>query len=269
MDASPVGRVESVSVGDVVNTVIDGLTYDAVKYLVGPALVTVAASIVMTTVLKKLTAWKEFITFVAWTFVAVATLFYLIGSTTPRPRFAGGIRNVVVLDTGNTHNSAVLITVSILNTGTMQSITKGWSVTVSKNGVIYHGFELPLTHDIPVEVPAHGDVYPMSMTYHADDNMLTKSVVPVPSGAGVAGILYVGFADLDVSFFKSDVDVTVTYEDVFSTKYTSTLRMTASFGTVTVVPGLHTDMVCRFPAGQIPLTISPLVASPPTPAPPK
>jgi hypothetical protein len=74
---------------------------------------------------------------------------------------------------------------------------------------------------------------------------------PIQPGGITPGILYVVFKNIDANIFKSGADVTVNYEDVFSTSGIATIKVTGRVEPIGTPPGLHTNMVCPAPPGGL------------------
>jgi hypothetical protein len=241
-----------VSIGDYVNTIVDGITYDVTRTLLVPAIVTVSGTIIMRTIFQKLKPWKEMASFVLWTFIALVTVFYFIGSRPSEPRLVGSVTAAVTGGTNNGKDTMAIITMNIINAGTMQSIVKGWQVSAIINGNKYDGSLAQMPKDVRLLMPDLGIDSPSELIYHSDDDILIKTISAIQPGSMVPGTIFVIFKGVDPNVMKAGADIIVSYEDVFSKGYTTTVRITARSSVLGVTAGLHTDMVCRIPPGGVP-----------------
>jgi hypothetical protein len=267
----PASGIESL-LHNLIDTVIDGITYDAAKLLLGSLLVTGAVTAIVRAVFKRLEAKKELFAFSAWTFIAVATVLFLVGTRTVAPELVGAIDTIVINGAANSTDSIGVLAVGITNIGSMQSIVQKWTVAAELNGVVYEGTMLPMPPTMTLLLPDVGIEAPTKVTYYSEDNVLTKSSTPIQTGAKVSGILLVLIKGVDPPVLKTGATFYVGYADAVGKTYSVSLRMTAKSSTIGLITGIKTDLICRAPPGLLaPATspINPPAASPPSPAPPE
>jgi len=247
------------SLSDVFQVIYDGIVYDLLKYLVGPLIVTAAASVILKKVFHKLENKKEAIHFWIASFVAICTLFYFIGANVQKPGLVGSIQSVIGGSADNQQDTVMVITMSILNTGSMQSIAKNFHVEADANGVKYPATftAMPTTFTFSNQILAGRPNTPDHITYHNEDNLLEKAMLPIQPGGIMPGILFVSFPGVSPSLLHGVVDYTVTWEDIFSKKYAATFKQTGVLATPLGYPGLHTEMVCPVPPANAPLPAQP------------
>jgi hypothetical protein len=237
-----------------ITIVIEGITFDIIKRLVGSIIVTLMLTFIAKMIFKKLSKMRETIYFASAMFVAIFTTLLLANPLSQGPNFAGGIQQVMTGPFNNDHDTIGVITMSLVNTGSMQSIAKNWTAEAVINGRKYTpSFLFPAPKNITFTGLERGGANaPTAMTFHSEDSILEKSTSPIQPGALMTGVLFIFFQNVEPSVFKTGADFTVNYEDVFSKKYASTMKTTAKFESVGTFPGLHTDMVCPIPPGGLP-----------------
>ena len=234
--------------------VIEGATFELVKRVVGSIIVTFALTYVGAKVFRKLSKLREMIYFSLAMFVAIFTTLLLANPLSQGPNFAGAVQQVLTGGYNNDHDTIAIITMSIVNSGSMQSVAKNWTVETSVNGRKYiPSFLVPAPKNFTFTgLERGGPGSPSAMTFHGEDSILEKSMSPIQPGALVAGVLFVFFQNVDPSVFKGGADFTVNYEDVFSKTYAAPFKTTAKFDAVATFPGLHTDLACPVPPGGMP-----------------
>ena len=236
---------------DLRQIITDGAIYDVVKYVVLSVIVAAAGTALAQRISTKLKTYKELGPVFLLGFVAIFVVLFALGGKSQQPNFIGGIPTVTAGNLNNGHDTVLILSMSVINTGNAQSIVKNWNVQAALNGATYNGVfsEMPpaFTFNIGQD---RGPDFPTSITYKSEDDLLAKGTSPIPPGGMLAGTLFVVFKNVDASIFKAGADITVTYEDFYSRKYAATKKMTAEFGPVAVIPGLHTVMACPLPKGQ-------------------
>ncbi len=143
----------------------------------------------------------------------------------------------------------MVISMSIINSGDMQSSVKDWKVDTLVAGTHYNGIfeEMPGTFTFNTPQNA-GTNSPTSLTYKREDNIVEKSITPIQPGAMLPGTLFVVFDNIDSATLRAaGADITVSFEDINSNPYHAGGKISAQTQFVGVVPGLHTDMVCHAP----------------------
>lgn len=238
---------------DLFHIILEGAAYDIVKYIVGPLIVTAALTVILRNVFKKLETWREAITFIVGCFIAVCTLFYFVGATKHGPILIGAIQQAQGGPSNGGHDTVMIISMSIMNTGDMQSIVKDWRVDASIAGVHYNGIfeEMPNTFTFN-NIPNGESNSPKSLTYKSEDNIVEKSITPIQPGAMLPGTLFVVFSNIEPATLRAaGADITVNFEDINSNHYSAASKISADIQPTGVVPGLHTQMVCPAPPGLL------------------
>lgn len=240
------------SIFDFFKIIFEGAIYDAFRLLLGSLIGTVVSVMAIRIISDKLRGKRDILAFSACMFMLFFLLLYFVGTQKNQPQLAGGIQNVVAIPVAGQDGTIAVIAMSIINTGNMQTIIKNWNVEASLNGNRYQGTISAMPERVVLQMPDLGVASPSFLTYHREDDILLKSIIPLQGGALVAGTLYVVFQGVDQNIFKAGADITVTYEDVFSKPYAAMIKMKAKSDPVGVIPGLHTEMVCRMPPGGLP-----------------
>jgi hypothetical protein len=234
--------------------IIEGATFELIKRVVGSIIVTLALTYIGAKVFKKISRLREMLYFASAMFIAIFTILLLANPLSQGPNFAGAVQQILTGGQNNDHDTVAVITMSIVNSGSMQSVAKNWTVETSANGRKYTpSFLVPAPKNFTFTgLERGGPNSPSAMTFHGEDSILEKSMLPIQPGALVAGVLFVFFQNVDPSAFKSGADFTVNYEDVFSKRYAAPFKTTAKFDAVATFPGLHTDLACPIPPGGLP-----------------
>jgi hypothetical protein len=224
------------------------------RYIIAPLLMTTAFGGVLRFAFHKLKQRREIVAFGIGSFLLFLALMVFVARP-QSPELNGGIQSVIAGQaSGDERNTTAVFTVNITNTGNMQTIVKSWKVEASANGRKYDAVFPPMPsrftfNNIPKNMTAS---QPESITYKSEDNILEKSLVPIQGGAIMPGILFVVFQNVDSSVFKAGADYTITFEDVFSKRYSMTISSSGKMDNISTFPGVHTEMVCPLPPGGIP-----------------
>lgn len=211
-----------------------------------------SSNILISRVWGRIKNLKEIAIFWACAFLLLVSAVTVLGSKPQEPNLIGGISAGLSGGTQGSHDTVAVLSMSIINTGSMQTIVKQWGVTAELNGTTYQGSIVTQPHDLTFDTSGHGEKNPTSVIHRAQDNILEKSLTPIQSGALVAGDLFVVFSDAAPEIFRLGAVVTVTYEDVFSKHYAVASKMGGKIAISLPQPGLHTEMVCPAPPGMIP-----------------
>jgi hypothetical protein len=231
---------------DIAKIIFEGATYDFFKFLVGPLIVTVLATTVLKKAFHKLDELKETLYFAIGVFGAVCILFYSIGSSENKPTLVGTLQGVNYGPWRDGHDTVAVLEVAIINSGSMQTVAKTWDAEALIGGVKYQANLVSMPES--TFTFNFNNLPGSSITYHAEDQIAQKTN-PVQQGGLLSGILFVVFPGVQSSTFRGGAYFTVTFEDVFSRKYTATAAVTAQEATrISTTPGLHTQMVCPAPA---------------------
>lgn len=234
----------------------DGLTYDVLKYVVGALIMSAAAQYILRAVFHRLKERQEIIAFWVGSFVLFFALTYMIGSRSPTPEFEGGIVQALAGTGANDHQTVAVLEVNVINKGHMQSIVKQWKVEATANGSKYVGAFAPMPPKLTFNnIPLNsGGVQPTMVTYDSSDNIVPKSITPVPIGGLLPGILFVVFDNVDQAVFRTGVLFTVTYQDVLSREYSMTIKTTGQSALISLNPALKTEVSCPLPAPKSRMT---------------
>ena len=229
---------------DLWGIVADGISYDVAKVVVGSLVVgVVGASIGKIT--NRLETLKEAIYIGIAIFVATAVVITLISPRSQAPQLGGNIENVLAGPLNNNTGTIAVFTVDVVNSGTMQSIIKNWSVTATVNSINYRGAILvPPPPNLTFNDPDAPAGAPRAITFHGQDSLLDKASVPIPTGGETTGLLFIVFNGIDPSIFKAGVDYTVAFEDALSKTYTLRITSTAQKGPIALASGIHAELMC-------------------------
>jgi hypothetical protein len=233
--------------------VLESLTAGVLlNYVLVPIIMSTALGGIISVAFGRLKNRKEQIGFGIGSFVLFLTLVYSMGTSSPRPILSGSISSVVSGNSGERDTVAVF-SISIINTGNMQTIVKNWKVSARSNGRKYDAVfpEMP-DNFIFNNIPPTTASQPTSITYHKTDSLLEKSLSPIQVGSILPGVLFVVFQNVDSAVFRAGIDYIVTYEDVFSRSYTMQVETTGSIGTIGTMPGVKAEVTCRIPPGGLP-----------------
>jgi len=240
------------------DTLVGGAAYDLFKHYAEYALGSLIMAILGTTVLRyafhKLQERREQIFFFCGTFLACVVLFVSIGSGPQQPNLVGSVQQVTTGQNAvSDRDTYAVFTVGIVNTGSMQSIIKQWRVQAKAQGNTYEGVIMPMQRDFTFSnIPRISEDQPESVTYKAQDDIVQKGLFPIQTGAFLQGLIVVIFKNVDPTVFKGSVEYEVSYEDALSNKYTMPIKYNGQMGNFPLVPGLHTEAVCRTASWQPP-----------------
>ena len=227
----------------------EGIGYDLAKIAFIDFAATLGLTFLFARVFKIMQGWKDTVYFVVVVGGVIGLGLYLFAPQTTMPKLAGNIQSIVVGDIENSHDSIAIFNVSIMNAGTMPSITKQWNVNVRTGDVTYQGsfINQPPKKFTMKALPIAQPDSPLAVVYDSQDNMLSK-IDPIQSGGLQTGIFYVIFKDIPSSAFKNGAEYNLSFEDVLSNKYLMRLRSTAKIGAFNALtPGLHSELVCPIP----------------------
>jgi hypothetical protein len=232
------------------DTILGGIAYDLLRWLAGSLTVSLLATGILRVAFHKLKQTREVAVFSVGSFLVCLVLFYLIGTRPQEPNLVGAVQSIFSgASPANDRDTVAIFTIGIVNTGGMQSIVKGWNVEASYNRVKYQGVFAPMPKTFTFNnIPRINEEQPDSVSFKSEDNIIEKGLFPVQSGAFLQGIIFVLFRNVDPNIFKGVVDYSISYEDVFSKKYSMPIKSTGQIGLVGLTPGLHTEAVCRGPS---------------------
>lgn len=250
---------------EIYHSLLDGALYDIGRYLFGPVVVTVVFAL-----LGKYLEWfkglRELFYVSVGVFVVTMTCFSIFAPRAQAPQLAGTVESVVAGPLNDEKDTIAVFVVDILNSGTMQSIVKNWTVTATINSRNYQGaFLVPAPPSFTFTRSDHNQSTPSGITYHGDDNLLDKTNFPIPAGGLSKGVLFVLFRGVSPDAFKSGADYTVSYEDALSKKYGAYITSTAQSGPVPLATGIHAELMCPVPQANSTPGASPNISIPQLP----
>jgi hypothetical protein len=235
--------------------IVDGLTYDLFKLALGSLIMATILAFIAK-LLKRFENVFDIIKFSVACFIGVFVLLFLVAPRTQGPQLAGGIQTVAAGGVNNDHDTIVVITMNVLNSGSMQSIVKNWNISAGINGRTYVGsLMVPAPKDFTFKNPHSDPNAAVGITYHGDDSLVDKSLIPIPTGGQAAGTLFVLFRDVEPSAFKPGADYIVSYEDVLSRQYSVKIASSAKMSPMVMAVGIHADLVCPAPPPGAPVSL--------------
>jgi hypothetical protein len=251
---------------EIYHSLVDGAVYDVARYLFGPVVVTVVFAL-----LGKYLEWFKSLRALFFVsvgvFVVALTCFSIFAPRAQSPQLAGTVESVVAGPLNEGSDTIAVFVVDVLNSGSMQSIVKNWTVTATINSRNYQGaFIVPAPPNFTFTKADHNQSTPSGITYHGDDNLLDKTNFPIPSGGLSKGVLFVLFRGVSPDVFKTGADYTVSYEDALSKKYSAYITATAQIGAVPLATGIHAELMCPVQNANSSGAASPNIF---TPLPPK
>lgn len=223
------------------------------NFVLVPLIMSTALGGIIAVAFGRLKQRKEQLAFGVGSFVLFLALVYAVGTRPLAPALSGSIQTALSGNMPNDRDTIVIFTINVINAGTMQTIVKNWKVSAKANNRSYNAVfpTMPdnfIFNNIPQTVPNQ----PTSITFHKTDSILEKSLTPIQIGSILPGILFVAFQNVDPAIFRTGVDYTVTFEDVFSRLYSMEISSTGSFGAVATSPGIKTEVTCPIPPGGLP-----------------
>jgi hypothetical protein len=232
---------------------VDGITYDLFKHWFLAAIMTGAAQLVLRYAFNKLKKRREIVAFWIGSFVLILGLIYSLGSHEQQPNLVGGVQQVLAGPTATDRDTIAVLSLHIVNIGTMQTIARNWKVEAEASGAKYDAIfvQMPSTF-IFNKLPRTSPVQPESVSFSSGDNIIEKSLTPIQVGALLPGVLFVMFQNVDQSVFKGVVTYTVSFEDVLSKRYSTSIKSSGRADTVGIVPGIHQQATCPIPPGGLP-----------------
>jgi hypothetical protein len=159
---------------DLPHIIFEGLVYDFVKFVFGPLLVTAGATFILRRIFRKLEGWKDILYFAGTVFVLLVFIFAIFVPKTEGPKLAGGIHNLISGGFNNGRDTIAVMTVTVMNAGSMQTIVKGWDVEVTLAGKQYQGSLLvPAPKEFKFTLPDSEPNAPTAITNHGEDSIVS------------------------------------------------------------------------------------------------
>jgi len=117
---------------EIYHSIVDGAIFELARYLFGPVVLT-AAFALFGHYLKWFEGLRPLIYASLGVFVVALTCFSIFAPRTQTPQLAGTIESTVGGPINDGKDTISVFVVDILNSGTMQSIVKNWTVTATIN----------------------------------------------------------------------------------------------------------------------------------------
>ena len=207
---------------DFTHIIVDGITYDLLKQIFGALIVSTAATFIAKR-FKLFESSREILYVFSALFIAVFALIFLIAPRTQGPQLAGSAQTVLaggINPVDQDQDTIAVIAMTILNSGSMQSVAKNWNVRAIIDSKTYDGaFLIPAPKEFRFNATSKEPGRPTGIIYHGDDSLIEKTMNPIATGGMVAGDLFVAFRGVPPSTFSRGADFVVTYEDALSRKY--------------------------------------------------
>lgn len=233
--------------------IAEGLLYDLIKWFFASVVIGGGLTFLASKILKKLENRKEIIAFFGVSFVIIFVLIFVMAPRAQGPQFGGNIQTITAGGFNSDHDTIAVVSIGVLNSGSMQSVAKNWRVKAKVGENTYDGVFITPTPKSFTFNMAPGDerdkdpLSPTGITYHGDDSILDKAINPIASGGMLEGLLFVLFRGIDPATFKAGASYTVTFEDVYSREYNFSLATTAKRAQFAAVSGIHSDLICPAP----------------------
>jgi type 1 fimbria pilin len=239
------GGLDSIPViGPILRSIIDGVTWEVLKLILEAITMTAVGSFILK-FFKRIEGVKELVVISLAGFVFLFILLFSVSPRVQSPKLAGGILNAVAGPLNNNRDTIAVITMNVLNAGSMQSIVKNWSVSVNINNTKYPAqFIIPAPKQFTFNSLSSSPGAATGITYKGEDNLLEKGMTSIQPGGMASGVLFVLFGSLDANVLKPGAEYVVEYEDINSTKYSARIRSTAIPADIATVPGLHSELMC-------------------------
>jgi hypothetical protein len=242
-------------VTDVLDIISAGLEYDLIRYAVG--------SLVMATVgatIGRYTKWLDSLTEAVFVgigfFILVFVLIYMIAPRAQSAQLAGNVEYVISGPINDNKDTILVMTVDVLNSGSVQSIIKNVTVTATIGNINYQGaFLVPPPKTFTFNDPAPNPGAATAVVYKGEDSLLEKGSVPVPPGGETKGVLFVLFPAIDSVLFKG-ASYTLRYEDAFSKSYTIHAATSVQKSPIISSSGLHSELICPAPPPSPPMSVA-------------
>jgi hypothetical protein len=248
-----VGSVPSFD--EIYHHLILGIFYDIVKHWLTYAVGVGAIHLILKFVFEKIKTNREVIVLWCGLFILFSVSGSVLGARQQEPNLLPGIQSVVTGGINSDKDTVAVLEMTIMNIGSMQSIAKNWSIEATINGTKYSGLLSSMADTFTFNLldRTKPDAPHDALTYHKEDQIMSKGMTPTQPGGITPGILFVIFEGIEPGIFKGGAEFTVTFEDVFSKKYAAAIRSNAKRPErITTTPGLHTDMMCPVPSGALP-----------------
>jgi hypothetical protein len=244
---------------EIYSSTIDGAIYDLIKYLFAPIVMSGVFALVGQ-YLEWFKNFRQLLLVSAAVFVISLMCFSIFAPRSQSPQLAGTIESVLMGPMNDGKDTIAVFVVNVVNSGTMQSIIKNWSITSTINSRTYAGALLvppPPAFTFTSQDKNVPSGTASSITYHGDDDLLAKTNVPIPAGGLTKGVLFILFRGVSSDVFKTGADFTIGYEDALSKRYSVYITSTAQAAPIPVSSGIHAELMCPISPPSAPPAAAP------------
>lgn len=182
--------------------------------------------------------------------VGLFVLVFILNPLQSRPRLSAGLESITVGPYNNNRDTIGVATVSIQNSGSMQSIANNWSIIVKSDNVSYQAAIItppPANFTFNSSPSINDPAAPLAITYKGVDSIVEKSLSPIVPGGQLTGVLFFIINRLDPSLLRPGAEYIISFQDIMLISHTASLRSTAIQSGLMTSPGLHSDLVCPVP----------------------
>jgi hypothetical protein len=189
---------------DIPRIVLEGATYDVVKFLIGAFLLSSGIPFVTSRIFKAVSGLKDILMFGGIVFASILVAFYVLAPRALEPNFVGGVNSIVAGPINGERDTIAIVTISVINSGATQSIIKRWSVEAVVDGQSYNGsFLIPAPKEFRFDNPKSSTDAPIGIIYKGEDDIIQKAMTPIQQGGMVTGLLFVVFKDVPPAQLRS------------------------------------------------------------------
>ncbi|WP_297300114.1 hypothetical protein [uncultured Methylovirgula sp.] len=215
------------SLSDIWNWVVQNLTWSfIVRVLLMSAFITAA----LNRAFGLLENWKKQLWFFGAAVLLIGATAWALDDLRPRAKFQALI---TYLGTTLGPPGGAILTASIINAGSAQSVAMSFQLKTTIDGRDYFG--------IPATVPANVQfiVGNQKYTYHSSDSLVTKASSPIPQGGEVNGIALFVFPTIPPALLARPATFYFTFKDAFGESYNASIDTTGNMVPPTVdLPGI-------------------------------
>ncbi len=184
---------------------------------------------------KLLETWRQKIWFSLIMLIGLSMLVMLFSETRPKPELFAIINSISI--SRGTPPTAVA-TVTIYNSGNMQSIVRGISLETSVDGRTYAG--------VPTTVPDQVTVrYPQtSVVYQGRDSLFVRGSIPIAPGGEIDGVALFVFHGAPSTLGDRPNTLKLLFHDVSGRRYERTIETTLNASVPTMeLPGVSQKII--------------------------
>jgi hypothetical protein len=198
---------------------IDAAVYEFSRYWVGVAFMTAASWLVVRFCFDRLRQFRDAFFFVVGMIALFFGLIYFFSAKQLWPALEPRIDSLMW--GGNSDQIKgipIIMFISIINTGGMQTIVRDYEVDIKQNGVIYKGriIAIPQHITLVARPNADGRASP-PVVFSGEDAIYKKTDRPIASGDIAEGLLLATF-NTDTNFIAG-AEAKLSFSDVFGRRY--------------------------------------------------